>query len=252
MNNPSKKKRRLDVALVERGDFDSRARAQAAIKASMVTVDGNVETKPSRSIPESAQIKVIGAAHSYVSRGGLKLEAALDAFNIDPSGKVCLDLGASTGGFSDVLCRHGAEKIYAVDVGRGQLHADLLHNPRIINLEKTHARDLSVALISDPIDLIVCDVSFISLKKALPVPMALGRPSAHLIALVKPQFEVGQENIGKGGIVRPGRENAEGVAEDIAQWVNARQGWRFLEFVESPITGGDGNREFLLAASRQK
>jgi len=190
-------------------------------------------------------VTVEGAVHPYVSRGGMKLEAALDAFNIDPAQKICLDLGASTGGFCDVLLRGGAAKIYAVDVGRGQLHDKIASDPRVVNLEQTHAKDLSQALVPDAIDIIVCDVSFISLKKALPYALALAKEGAALAALIKPQFEVGREGIGKGGLVKEGL--AEPVAQEMRVWVE-QQGWRVTGLIDSPIAGGDGNKEFLIGA----
>lgn len=237
---------RLDAALLARGLFPSRARAQDAIKNGCVLIDGAPAVKPSQTVSATSAIEITGAVHPYVSRGGVKLDAALKAFEIDAKGRICLDLGASTGGFCDVLLRAGAAKIYAVDVGTGQLHRDIAASPDVINLEKTHAKDLSPQLIPDPIDVIVCDVSFISLKKALPPALALAAPGAHLAALVKPQFEVGRARLGKGGLVKPGRENAEGVAEEIADFLNALAGWRVCAVMDSPIKGGDGNREFLL------
>lgn len=238
---------RLDQHLVEQGLFESRARAQGAIKAGLVRVDGKVVTKVSQNVPHSARVDVDGDLHPYVSRGGLKLEAALRSMEIDPASKICLDLGASTGGFTDVLLRAGAAKVYAVDVGRGQLHEKIASDRRVINLEQTHAKDLSRALIPEMIDVIVCDVSFISLKKALPQALALCGPGARLAALVKPQFEVGPEGIGKGGLVKEGL--AELAAKDIAQWIE-REGWGILGLIDSPILGGDGNREFLLGAQK--
>jgi 23S rRNA (cytidine1920-2'-O)/16S rRNA (cytidine1409-2'-O)-methyltransferase len=190
---------------------------------------------------------VTGAVHGYVSRGGIKLAAALSAFGFDPAGKTCLDLGASTGGFCDVLLRAGAAKIYAVDVGRDQLHDKIRNDSRVINLEQTHAKDLSRALVPDPIDLVACDVSFISLKKALPYALALAGKAADIVALVKPQFEVGREGIGKGGLVKAGL--AEPVAQDMSEWI-AGQGWRVTGLIDSPILGGDGNKEFLLGATK--
>jgi len=235
--------------LVSRGIFSSRARAKEAIKAGLIQVNRVVISKPAFQVVGTDTVFSSGDVHPYVSRGGMKLEAALHAFEINPVGKVCLDLGASTGGFTDVLIRKDAAKVYAVDVGQGQLHPSLADS-RIINLERTHAKDLTVQVVPDPIDLIVCDVSFISLKKALPMTLKLAAPDAVLIALVKPQFEVGSENIGKGGLVKPSYENSDGVVEDIAEWINDMPEWRFLKSIDSPIKGGDGNREFLLAATR--
>ncbi len=243
---------RLDLHLVQSGVYDSRARAQAAIAAGLVRVNGAVSTKPSKQISEGDDVVAEGEAHPFVSRGGVKLAAALRTMEVDPAGKICLDLGASTGGFTDVLLRAGAAKVYAVDVGHGQLHDALRANTRVVNLEKTHAKDLSRTLVPDPIDLIVCDVSFISLKKALPPALALAAPCARLLALIKPQFEVGRDRIGKGGIVKPDRENAAGVAEDIAAWLDALPDWQSTGWIESPISGGDGNQEFLIGAVKRR
>lgn len=243
---PTKKNLRLDVYLVDEGLFKSRARAQEAIKAGLVHIDGVAILKPSQLMQPEAIVTVTGDVHPYVSRGGIKLEAALIHFNIEVADKVCLDLGASTGGFCDVLLRAGARKVYAVDVGSGQLDPAIERDPRIVNLEKTHAKDLSCELIPDPIEVLCCDVSFISLQKALPAALALCAPGAHLAVLVKPQFEVGRENIGKGGLVKSGRENAEGIAEALCVWLGEQQGWKPLGFIESPIVGGDGNKEFLI------
>lgn len=244
------RKVRLDLYLVEKGLMESRARAQEAIAAGLVTVNGAPATKPSKKIMSDDEVVAAGQAHPFVSRGGVKLDAALRSLGIIPAGKVCLDLGASTGGFTDVLLRSGAAKVYAVDVGQGQLHPAIASDPRVINLEKTHAKDLTPALISEPIEIIVCDVSFISLKKALPPALALGAKGALLAALIKPQFEVGRSRIGKGGIVKPGYENTYGVAEDIHQWLSEQAGWTPKGFMESPIAGGDGNREFLIGATK--
>ncbi|MEM8771840.1 MAG: TlyA family RNA methyltransferase [Pseudomonadota bacterium] len=241
-------KRRLDQLLVESGYFESRARAQEAVRAGNVQVDGESIEKPSHKTDDSAKISIAGNVHPYVSRGGVKLEAALRSMKICAADRICLDLGASTGGFSDVLLRADAAKIYAVDVGTGQLHAKIANDPRIVNLEKTHAKDLSTKLIPEPVEIIVCDVSFISLKKALPAALALAAPAAQLVALVKPQFEVGRNALGKGGIVKPGRENADGVAENLLAWVNEQAGWTTTGYMKSPIRGGDGNQEFLIGA----
>ncbi len=249
MTDGAGRRRRLDAYLVEAGHFPSRARAQAAVKRGLVTVNG-APAKPAQSVQEADEIVIDGDVHPFVSRGGVKLDAGLRGFAIDPAGKICLDLGASTGGFTHTLLRAGARKVYAVDVGAGQLDQEIAADPRVVNLERTHARDLDRALVADPIDLVVCDVSFISLRKALPPALALAAPRARLVALVKPQFEVGRARIGKGGIVRPGYENTYGVAEEIGAWIDAMPGWRYLCFMESPIAGGDGNREFLLAAAR--
>lgn len=241
-------KMRLDHYLVQKGLTQSRAKAQEAVAAGLVTVNGAAATKPAQKVAEGDDVRVMGLVHDYVSRGGVKLQAALDHFKFDPSRKTCLDLGASTGGFTDVLLRAGAAKIYAVDVGQGQLHEKVAHDSRVINLEKTHAKDLSSAIIPDPVGAIVCDVSFISLKKALPFALALAAPDCWLAALIKPQFEVGREGIGKGGIVKEGL--AEPCACDMAQWIEG-EGWAVEGLIDSPIPGGDGNREFLLGATKK-
>ena len=249
MADPSHKKKRLDVLLVEQGRFDSRARAQAAIRSGAVRVGGAVAAKGAMMVGPDDAVVIARSSENFVSRGGVKLTAALDAFEIEPADAICLDLGASTGGFTDVLLRRGAARIYAVDVGRGQLHDRLRRDDRVVDLQKTHARQLSREIAPEPFDLIVVDVSFISLRKVLPFALPLAAPDAQLVALVKPQFEVGPKNIGKGGLVRPGRENAEGVVEAIADWLGAVENWRVCKSIESPIKGGDGNREFLIAAA---
>ncbi|MEZ5920663.1 MAG: TlyA family RNA methyltransferase [Parvularculaceae bacterium] len=241
---------RLDQALVERGAFSSRARAQGAIKAGLVTVDGLAAGKPSQMVAAASEIEIARDVYDFVSRGALKLDAALRAFEIDANGQACLDLGASTGGFTEVLLRAGAKKIYAVDVGTGQLHSSLIDDPRVVNIEKTHAKDLSSALIPDPIEIIVCDVSFISLKKALPQALALAAPSARLVALIKPQFEMGPEKIGKGGIVKVSKDDYRALCDDMAGWLGD-EGWRAIGVIESPIEGGDGNKEFLIGAIKK-
>ncbi len=241
---------RLDRYLVQTGLSPSRARAQEAINAGLVVVNGTIARKPAQKVGEGDEITLSGAVHPFVSRGGVKLEAALRTMEADPAGKTCLDLGASTGGFTDVLLRGGAAKVYAVDVGQGQLHERIASDPRVVNLEKTHAKQLSAALVPEAIDLIVCDVSFISLKKALPFAMALAGPHAQLVALIKPQFEVGRSQLGKGGIVRPGYANSYGVAEDIQAWLNDQPGWKTKGYIDSPIAGGDGNKEFLIGAEK--
>ncbi len=243
---------RLDLHLVETGAYASRARARAAIEAGRVRVNGAVATKPSQKVTPDDDVVAEGEAHPFVSRGGVKLDAALRTMEINPAGKICLDLGASTGGFTDVLLRAGAAKVYAVDVGHGQLHETLRAAPRVVNLEKNHSKDLTRALVPDPIELIVCDVSFISLKKALPPALALAAPGARLLALIKPQFEVGRSRLGKGGIVKPGYENSYGVGEDINEWLNAQPGWRSTGWIDSPIAGGDGNREFLIGGVKSR
>ncbi len=241
---------RLDQALVERGLFPSRARAKGAIEAGLVKVGGRAVTKSSAVIDPQADVQVDGDTHDYVSRGGMKLAAALDAFGVGPAGRICLDLGASTGGFTEVLLRAGAAKVYAVDVGHGQLHPRIAGDPRVIALERMHAKDLSRVVVPDAINLIVCDVSFISLTKALPPALALAAPPAELIALVKPQFEVGKSGLGKGGIVRGAEIAGPRVAAEIADWLAREHSFMPLGIIESPIDGGDGNKEFLIGAIR--
>lgn len=239
-------RKRADVVLVERGFFASRARAQEAIAAGLVTVNGAVVRKASDPVPEEAVITA-EQPHPYVSRGGVKLAAALDAFQIDPKGCVCLDIGASTGGFTEVLLQRGAAHVYAVDVGHGQLHVRISGDPRVTNLESTDARSLSPALVPEAADLLVSDVSFISLKLVLPPTVALLKPSAALAVLVKPQFEAGRDHV-KKGIVRDDAVH-RAVCEDIAAFVTSL-GFTVQGIVPSPIAGGDGNREFLLGARR--
>ena len=240
---------RLDRRLVEIGAFDARTRAQAAVRAGLVRVDGVRAMKPSQMVGADARLSVEGEVHPYVSRGGVKLAAALEAFAVDPRGKICLDLGASTGGFTDVLLRRGAAKVFAVDVGGGQLHSKISSDRRVVSLEKTHAKDLSRTLVPEAIDLVVCDVSFISLKKALTPALALCGAPAHVVALIKPQFELGPEKIGKGGLVRASDEEMQALVGEIRRWFED-QGWQVIGATDSPILGGDGNREFLIAASR--
>lgn len=204
--------------------------------------------KPGLPIAADRPLEVRGADHPWVSRGGLKLAHALDQFGIDPDGLVVLDVGASTGGFTDVALSRGGRKVYAVDVGHGQLAWKLRNDARVIVLEKTNARHLTVQEVPEPIDLVVCDASFIGLQTVLPAPLSLARSGARLIALIKPQFEVGKGRVGKGGVVRDPDLHKE-VCERIAQWL-PRQGWEVIGIVESPILGPEGNKEFLIAARK--
>jgi 23S rRNA (cytidine1920-2'-O)/16S rRNA (cytidine1409-2'-O)-methyltransferase len=237
---------RADLLLVERGLFDSRAKAQAAIAAGLVTADGALVRKPSEALRAGAVLQA-APEHPYVSRGALKLAAALDHFHIDPARRICLDAGASTGGFTELLLQRAARHVYAVDVGRDQLHARLRADARVTSWEQTDIRSVTADRLPEPPDLISVDVSFISLKRVLPAAMALAAPSAQLIALIKPQFEAGRGLL-KKGIVREPRVHAA-VCDDIAGFVEGL-GWRLLGVIASPIEGGDGNREFLLAAER--
>jgi len=238
---------RLDLELVARGFADSRAKAQRLIKENRVQVNDEPAKKTSQKVSAEAQIVVEARDREWVGRGAYKLLAALDHFRFDPRGLVAADIGASTGGFSEVLLSRDIAKIYAVDVGHGQLHRNLLTDPRLINLEGVNAKSLNVQVIEDPLDMVVSDVSFISLKKALPAPLSLCKTGASLTALIKPQFEVGKQNLGKGGIVKD-PSLAEAVRLDIEQWISSLPGWKCLGTIESPITGADGNREFLLGA----
>lgn len=237
---------RIDRLLVERGLFESRARAQAAVAAGLVKADGVVVAKASAEVPADAVLDA-REVHDFVSRGALKLEAALDAFGIDPAGLVALDVGASTGGFSELLLRRGAAHVYAVDVGRDQLHPRLRGRPEISVMEETDIRALDRARIPAPVDLVVMDVSFIPLGHVLPAALSFAAPEAALVALVKPQFEAGRGAL-KKGVVRDPAVHEEVCARARAS-VEA-EGWRVLGIVPSPIEGGDGNREFLIGARR--
>jgi 23S rRNA (cytidine1920-2'-O)/16S rRNA (cytidine1409-2'-O)-methyltransferase len=244
MTTPSRQ--RADRLLVQRGLFDSRAKAQAAIEAGLVSANGALVRRSSDEIVRDAALSAT-PAHPYVSRGGVKLAAALDAFGFDAKGRVCLDVGASTGGFTQVLLQRGARQIYAVDVGRGQLHESLRARPEVVSLEQTDIRKLSPSQLGEPPDLVTIDVSFISLRLMLPAALALAKPPAQLVALIKPQFEAGRAHL-KKGIVRDPQIHAA-ICDDIADFV-ATLGWRVLGIVPSPIAGGDGNSEFLLGAAR--
>lgn len=240
---------RADRYLVEHGHFDTRARAQAAIEAGGVFADGVRIVKPAQKIAPGAVIKA-EPAHPYVSRAALKLTAGLDGFGVDPSGRICLDVGASTGGFTQVLLERGAAFVAAVDVGRDQLHAALRGDERVLSLEGTDARTLTLERIGGRApELIVGDASFISLEKVLPRALSLAAPGARLIALFKPQFEVGRAHVGKGGLVRDGE--AVGAAQENARAFLARAGFKVEGSIESPISGGDGNREHLIAAVKE-
>jgi 23S rRNA (cytidine1920-2'-O)/16S rRNA (cytidine1409-2'-O)-methyltransferase len=243
-------KSRIDQVLVDRGLAESRSKAQALILAGRVHSPSKRMDKPGQHIPGDMPLEVKGQEHPWVSRGGLKLEAALVQFQIDPSGMTCLDIGASTGGFTDVLLSHGAARVYAVDVGHGQLAWKLRTSPRVVVLERTNARTLTHAQVPDPVDLIVCDASFISLEVILPAPLALAGAHALLVALIKPQFEVGKGRVGKGGVVRDPLLHSE-VCDRIEAWLNAQPGWRVMGLIESPCLGPNGNKEFLVAAQRR-
>ena len=242
-------RQRLDAALVERGLVESRARAQALIIAGRVFSGERRLDKPGQAVAPGQPLELRGQDHPWVSRGGLKLAHALEHFALDPAGRVALDVGASTGGFTDVLLARGAARVYAVDVGHGQLAWRLRQDPRVVTLERTNARHLTIEQVPEPIAALVCDASFIGLETVLPAPLALTGPGAWVVALIKPQFEVGPGRVGKGGVVRDPALHDE-VCGRIAAWLARQQGWSVLGIVESPITGPEGNREFLIAARR--
>ena len=239
-------RQRADRLLVARGLFDSRAKAQAAIAAGLVSANNVTVRKASETISVNADLRA-RPAHPYVSRGGVKLAAALDRFGFDPQGRACLDVGASTGGFTQVLLERGAKLVYAMDVGRGQLHESLRRRREVVSLEETDIRTFSPQRLDTKPDLIVVDVSFISLKLVLPPALALAKLPAQLVALIKPQFEAGRA-APKKGIVRDPAVHAA-VCGDIAAFV-ASLGWRVLDVIPSSIDGGDGNAEFLLGAAK--
>ncbi len=242
---PKSPKRRADQLLVDRGLAESRARAAALILAGQVFAGERRVAKAGDLLPEGGPLELRGQDHPWVSRGGLKLVRGLDAFAIDPAGRTCLDVGASTGGFTDVLLARGAAKVYAVDVGHGQLAWKLRQDPRVAVLERSNARHLTAEQVPDPIGLVVCDASFIGLETVLPAALALVADAAFLVALIKPQFEVGKGRVGKGGVVRDPALHGE-VCARIGAWLAARAGWTVLGIEESPITGPEGNKEFLI------
>lgn len=248
--NASDEPQRLDLALVARGLVATRAKARDLIARGEVRVDGEVAQKPAMNVREEQAIAVDAQAAAQVSRGAVKLAAALDRFRLDPAGRIALDVGASTGGFTQVLLERGAARVYAVDVGKGQLHASLAGDPRVTALEECDARTLDRTLVPDAVGAIVVDVSFISLRKALPSALALTAPGCWLVALVKPQFEVGREGVGKGGIVRDVALHEQALA-DVRDWLVAQAGWSVIGDMPSPIKGGSGNVEFLLAGGRR-
>jgi 23S rRNA (cytidine1920-2'-O)/16S rRNA (cytidine1409-2'-O)-methyltransferase len=242
-------KRRADQILVERGLADNRTRAQALILAGLAFAGERRIEKAGEPLAADVALEVRGREHPWVSRGGVKLAHALDHFAIDPAGCVALDVGASTGGFTDVLLTRGARRVYAVDVGHGQLAWKLRQDPRVVVCERVNARVVGREHISEPVDIVTCDASFIGLAAILPAPLALTGERAALIALVKPQFEAGRTHVGKRGVVRDPAVHREVCARAEA-WVADQPGWRVVGIVESPILGPEGNREFLLYARR--
>jgi 23S rRNA (cytidine1920-2'-O)/16S rRNA (cytidine1409-2'-O)-methyltransferase len=234
---------RLDLALEQRGLVQSRARARDAVLRGTVTINGTAAAKPSQLVGPDDVIVLADPASRYVSRAALKLIAGLEAGGIDVAGKTCLDVGASTGGFTQVLVERGAAKVYAVDVGRDQLHPDVEALANVESLEGLNAKDLTTRIITEPIDLLVCDISFVSVIKVLAAPLALCRPGAEAVILIKPQFEVGREHVGKGGIVTDAAASANAV-EAVIGFLR-EQGWTLRQSLPSPIAGGDGNKETL-------
>jgi 23S rRNA (cytidine1920-2'-O)/16S rRNA (cytidine1409-2'-O)-methyltransferase len=242
-------KQRADVALVERGLVESRARAQALIMAGKVFSNTRRVDKPGQPVAEDTPLEVKGQEHPWVSRGGMKLSHALEHFGLDPAGRVAVDVGASTGGFTDVLLHQGAVRVYAVDVGHGQLAWKLRSDDRVVVLEKTNARRLDATQVPEAPGIVVCDASFIGLSTVLPAALALTAPDAWAVALIKPQFEAGPEKVGKGGVVRDPEVHQE-VCDRVRGWWEGLPGWQVLGIEPSPILGPEGNREFLIAARR--
>ena len=241
-------KLRADQMLVDRGLAESRTRAQALVMAGLVFAGDRKVDKPGQALPEDVVLDVRGRDHPWVSRGGIKLAHGLDHVAWEVEGAVAIDVGSSTGGFTDVLLQRGAAKVYAVDSGTNQLAWKLRQDPRVVVHEQTSARILTSAHVPEPVDLIVCDASFIGLAKVLERPMTFARPGARLLALIKPQFEAGREEVGKGGVVRDPAVHAR-VCDEVAQWLTAG-GWHVVDTTTSPITGPEGNVEFLIAATR--
>lgn len=237
---------RLDELLVQRGLYSSRSRARDAIARGTVSVDGAIAAKPAQNTSLESRIEIHDEARSYVSRSALKLKSGINVFDISPKGLNCLDIGASTGGFTQVLLAQGAAHVTAIDVGHGQFDKSLESNSNVTSIEGLNARDLTAGHLNHKIDFIVCDVSFISLKLALPKALALVESGARLLALIKPQFEAGRDAIGRGGIVSDPQEH-DRVCKEISEFLNA-QNWQVIGIIPSSIEGGDGNKEFLIAA----
>ncbi len=242
-------KRRLDQLLVDRGLAKSRSRAQALVMAGLVYSETRRLDKAGTQIAENTPLEVKGQDHPWVSRGGLKLEHGLEHFQIDVADATCLDVGASTGGFTDVLLSRGAAKVYAVDVGHGQLAWKIRNDERVVVLERTNARHITADEVPDKIDFICCDASFIGLQTILPAPMSLAAGKARMIALIKPQFEVGKSQVGKKGVVRDSALHEE-VCNRISAWLDGLADWQVEGITESPITGPEGNKEFLIAVRK--
>jgi 23S rRNA (cytidine1920-2'-O)/16S rRNA (cytidine1409-2'-O)-methyltransferase len=244
-------KSRLDLLLVARGLAETQSKAQALIMAGVVFSGERKLTAAGEQVPDDTVIDVRGREHPWVSRGGMKLAHGLAHFGFDVKGRVCVDVGSSTGGFTDVLLHHGAAKVYAVDVGYGQLADKLRKDRRVVVLERTNARHLTATEIPDALDAVVCDASFIGLRTVLPASLMVTKPGAVLIALIKPQFEVGKDRVGKGGVVRDPALHAE-VCDMISTWLAEQPGWQVRGVTPSPITGPEGNVEFLIGAVRER
>jgi 23S rRNA (cytidine1920-2'-O)/16S rRNA (cytidine1409-2'-O)-methyltransferase len=240
---------RLDELLVQRGFYSSRSRARDAIARGTVSVDGAIAAKPAQNTSPESRIEIQDDARGYVSRSALKLKSGINVFNISPKGLNCLDIGASTGGFTQVLMEQGAAHVTAIDVGHGQFDKSLESNPNVTSIEGLNARDLAAGHLKHKIDFIVCDVSFISLKLALPKALAIAQSGARLLALIKPQFEAGREAIGRGGLVSDPQEH-DRVCKEISEFLIA-QNWKVMGIVPSSIEGGDGNKEFMIAAVKK-
>ena len=242
-------KQRADQLLVDRGLAESRTRAQALILAGLAFVGDRKIDKAGQQVADDAEISVKGRDHPWVSRGGIKLDHALTHLDWDVTGAVAIDVGSSTGGFTDVLLSRGAPRVYAVDSGTNQLAWKLRQDERVIVHEQTSARILTPAHIPEPVDLIVCDASFIALSKVLPVPMSFAKDGARIVALIKPQFEAERHEVGKKGVVRDAAVHAR-VCAEVREWLTG-EGWHVIDLVESPITGPEGNVEFLIAAVKR-
>ena len=244
-----KTKVRLDDLVVIKGFAETKSIAQSLIISGKIFLEEKKLDKPGYSISIDAKIVFRGPLHPWVSRGGIKLDHALKIFKLNVSGLIALDIGSSTGGFSDVLLENGVKKLYAVDVGYGQLHEKILNNPRVISMERKNARYLSGQDIAENIDILVCDASFISLTKILPEPIKLCSEKAKLIALIKPQFELEKKFIAKGGVVKDEKLRSS-VCENIRLWIEDKMNWKVIQIIKSPITGPKGNVEYLLYASK--
>ena len=245
------KKVRIDQLLLRKGFASSRTKARTMVMAKTIYIGGRCIIKPGILVSPNSKIQAKKTEYSWVSRGGEKLFHALNYFSFIPSGKVCLDIGASKGGFTDVLLHFNSKKVYSIDVGHRQIDEKIRKDKRVISLEKTNSRYLTKKDIPDPIDFIVCDVSFISIRKAIPAALELASPKAKLICLIKPQFELTKREIGKKGVIRDPVLHKK-VCFEVTQWINSLEGWSTVGLIPSPILGSKGNKEFLLAAEYYK